>query len=113
MSVSLWQPFCYDGTTNCRQGERCDTVEDRFYLYNDLVDTKTRFISFMGEESRYDFAITMTDRFYGKKLVLNMQSNRFAIIGPDDLEEEGYLEHAFSLTEAEAEELTHFLMEII
>ncbi|SIR26045.1 Protein of unknown function [Peribacillus simplex] len=88
-------------------------MEDRFYLYNDVVDSKTRFISFMGEESRFDLAITTTDRFYGKKLVLNMQSNRFAIIGPDDLEEEGYLEHAFQLSEEEAEELRHFLMEIV
>ena len=55
----------------------------------------------------------MTDRFYGKKLVLNLQSNRFAIIGHDDLEEEGYLEHAFQITEAEAAELTSFLMEVI
>ena len=86
---------------------------DHFYLYNDLLDTKTRFVSFMGEESRYDFAITITDRFYGKKLVLNLQSNRFAIIGHDDLEEEGYLEHAFQITEAEASELNDFLMEFI
>ena len=55
----------------------------------------------------------MTDRFYGKKLVLNLQSNRFAIIGPDDLEEEGYLEHAFQITETEAAELSAFLMEVI
>lgn len=67
----------------------------------------------MGEEARFDLAIIMTDRFYGKKLVLNLQSNRFAIIGQDDLEEEGYLEHAFQITEAEAAELTSFLMEVI
>ncbi len=88
-------------------------MEERFYLYNDLIDTKTRFVSFMGEEARFDLAIIMTDRFYGKKLVLNLQSNRFAIIGQDDLEEEGYLEHAFQITEAEAAELTSFLMEVI
>ncbi len=88
-------------------------MEERFYLYNDLIDTKTRFVSFMGEEARFDLAIIMTDRFYGKKLVLNLQSNRFAIIGQDDLEEEGYLEHAFQLTEAEAAELSSFLMEVI
>jgi Protein of unknown function (DUF3055) len=89
------------------------SVGDHFYLYNDLIDTKTRFVSFMGEESRFDLAITITDRFYGKKLVLNLQSNRFAIIGPDDLEEEGYLEHAFQITEAEAVELSSFLLEVI
>lgn len=88
-------------------------VGERFYLYNDLLDTKTRFVSFMGEESRFDLAITITDRFYGKKLVLNLQSSRFAIIGHDDLEEEGYLEEIFQLTEEEAAELREFLTEVI
>ncbi|PYZ95740.1 cytosolic protein [Alteribacter lacisalsi] len=88
-------------------------MSERFYLYNDTEDTKTRFVSFMGEEQRFDLAITMSTRYYGKKLVLNMLSNRFAIIGPDDLDEPGYLEHAFNLEEAEAEELRQFLYEVI
>ena len=50
----------------------------------------------------------MTDRFYGKKLVINLQNNRAAIIGEDDLKEEGYLEYAFGVSEKEAEELKHF-----
>lgn len=88
-------------------------MTDRFFLYDDTEDTKTRFVSFVGEHQRYDLAITRTDRHYGKYLVLNMQGNRFAIVGPDDLEEEGYLEYAFQLNEADAEELRSFLMEII
>ncbi|UII55416.1 DUF3055 domain-containing protein [Cytobacillus spongiae] len=88
-------------------------MTDRFYLYNDLVDTKTRFVSFMGENTRFDLAITMSDRYYGKKLVLDIQGSRFAIIGEDDLKEEGYLEYAFNLSEEDAEELRNFLYEII
>lgn len=88
-------------------------MEDRFYLYDDTVDTKTRFISFMGENSRIDLALTRTDRFYGKTLVLDLLGNRFAIIGPDDLEEEGYLEHAFSLSAEEALDWKNFLTEVI
>jgi hypothetical protein len=88
-------------------------LSDRFFLYNDLIDSKTRFVSFMGDQSRFDLAIVMTDRFYGKKLVLDMQSSHFAIIGPDDLDEEGYIEHAFKLSEEEAAELISFLYEVI
>jgi hypothetical protein len=88
-------------------------LEERFFLYNDMVDSKTRFVSFMGEQSRFDLAITTTDRFYGKKLVLDMQSNRFAIMGQDDLEEEGYIEHAFQISDEEAVELRNFLVEVI
>ena len=88
-------------------------MQERFFLYDDTYDTKTRFVSFMGENSRIDFALLRTDRFYGKTVVLDMQGNRFAIIGPDDLEEDGYLEHAFNLSEEEAAEWKEFLYEVI
>lgn len=88
-------------------------MEDRFYLYDEKEDTKTRFVSFVGENQRFDLAIVTSERFYGKLLVLDMQGNCFAILGPDDLAEEGYLAHAFRLQEAEAEELKSFLEEFI
>ncbi|WP_462411113.1 DUF3055 domain-containing protein [Neobacillus sp. Marseille-QA0830] len=88
-------------------------MKERFFLYDDKENTKTRFVSFVGENQRYDLAIVQSDRHYGKYLVLNMQGNRFAIIGPDDLEEEGYLEYAFQISEEEAEELRSFLQEIV
>ncbi|WP_071460575.1 DUF3055 domain-containing protein [Bacillus massilinigeriensis] len=86
-------------------------MTDRFFLYDDKADTKTRFVSFMGENQRFDLAIMQTDRYYGKQIVLDIQGSRFAIIGHDDLDEEGYIEHAFQLNEAEADELRAFLRE--
>ncbi|MBM4760740.1 DUF3055 domain-containing protein [Bacillus sp. B15-48] len=88
-------------------------MTDRFFLYDDLINTKTRFISFMGENKRFDLAIIQSDRYYGKQIVLDIQGNRFAIIGHDDLNEEGYLEHAFNLSEEDAEELRSFLREAV
>ncbi|MFC4076105.1 DUF3055 domain-containing protein [Salinithrix halophila] len=83
--------------------------EDLFFLYDDAEETKTRFVSFAGETCRFDLGITVTNRFYGKLIVFNIQSNRFAIIGQDDLEEPGYLEHVYGIDEGEAEELKQFL----
>jgi hypothetical protein len=88
-------------------------MTDHFFLYDDKESANTRFVSFLGEDKRYDLAIIQTGRHYGKSLVLDMQGNRFAIIGQDDLQEEGYLEYAFQLTEAEAEELRSFLTEVV
>ncbi|MDZ5472128.1 DUF3055 domain-containing protein [Bacillus sp. 31A1R] len=88
-------------------------MSERFFLYDDTVTTKTRFVSFMGENTRFDLAIIMSDRYYGKHMVLDIQGNRFAIIGPDDLKEEGYLEYAFQLSEEDAEELRSFLYQLI
>lgn len=88
-------------------------MSERFFLYDDKVDTKTRFVSFMGENTRFDLALVQSDRYYGKHIVLNIQSNRFAIIGQDDLKEEGYLEYAFQISEEDAAELHSFLEEVI
>jgi hypothetical protein len=38
-------------------------MTERFYLYDDNEQTKTRFVSFMGENQRYDLAITQTGRY--------------------------------------------------
>jgi hypothetical protein len=87
-------------------------MTEPFFLYDDTEESKTRFISFVGNQ-RFDLAIVKSDRYYGKQLVLDLQGSRFAIIGPDDLEEEGYIEHAFQLNEEDAEELKGFLAEIV
>ncbi|WP_421617463.1 DUF3055 domain-containing protein [Brevibacillus sp. TJ4] len=88
-------------------------TQELFYLYDETEDTKTRFVSFTGETTRFDLAITQTNHFYGKKLVINIQNGRSAIIGQDDLKEEGYLEFAFNLSEQEAAELLSFLETVI
>lgn len=85
------------------------------YLSDRTEETTTRFVCFIGESSlhRFDLAVTTTTQFYGKKLVTDLQSGMTAIIGPDDLEEEGYLEHVFKLSEEEAGELNSFLTQVV
>ena len=72
-------------------------MEEFFLLYDDITETKTRFISFAGEHGRYDLCLVYSNRFFGKVVVLNMLSSRFAIIGQDDLEEEGFLEDTYQI----------------
>lgn len=87
--------------------------DEWIFLYDEKENTTTRYISFVGKTNRFDLAITTTDRFYGKLLVLNLQSNHFAIIGEDDLEEPGYLEHVYQLSNEEGEELRKFLYSFV
>jgi HKD family nuclease len=87
--------------------------DEIYFLYDEKEDTQTRFVSFTGKSNRFDLAITTTNRFYGKKLVFNIQSGITAIVGSDDLEQEGYLEYAFKLNEEEAEDLLDFLQQVI
>ncbi|MEC1178911.1 DUF3055 domain-containing protein [Metasolibacillus meyeri] len=86
---------------------------ERFFLYDDVEDTKTRFVSFAGKTQRYDLAILQSGRFFGKVLVLDIQFGRFAIIGPDDVEEPGYLEHVYNRSEEETTDLRAYLTELL
>ncbi len=89
--------------------------QDEFDFLSDTTEqTQTRFVCFITPSlKRFDLAITTTNRFFGKKLVTEMQSGKTIILGPDDLEEEGYLEHVFQLNEEEAGELHDFLEQIV
>ena len=69
------------------------------YLYDDEEQSQVQFVGFVGEHSRYDLMHVQTDRHYGKTLVLNMQTNKFGIIGTDDIEEEGYIAHILGVSQ--------------
>lgn len=83
------------------------------FLYDDNEEADVQYIGMVGEESRYDLMMFQTNRHYGKVLVLNMQTNKFGIIGPDDLAEDGYIAYTLGVSEAEGEELTAYLKDVI
>ena len=83
------------------------------YLYDDNESSQVQFVGFVGEFSRYDLMLVQTDRHFGKTIVLNMQTNKFGIIGTDDLEEEGYIAHILGVTEDEGNEITEYLNQVI
>ena len=84
------------------------------FLYDHTEETRTRFVCFITPSLvRLDLAITTTSRFYGKTLVTDLQTGRTATVGPDDLNEEGRLEHMFRLNEEEGQALREFLYEVV
>lgn len=88
-------------------------MSDFHFLYDISEDTTVRYVSFFTDNERFDLAIIRSDRFFGKTLVLDMQANKLAIMGKDDLEEDGYLEYAFGITADAAEDLKEFLDHIV
>ncbi|MDC3412358.1 DUF3055 domain-containing protein [Aquibacillus sp. 3ASR75-11] len=70
---------------------------------------KSRIVSFKGYYHRYDLIIFQSDRFKGKQLVVDLQSNRFSLLDQVTLEEEALLEHDLNYTEVEADDLRRFL----
>ncbi|KIL36070.1 cytosolic protein [Cohnella kolymensis] len=89
-------------------------MKDFDFLSDTTEKTETRFVTFITPGlKRFDLAILTTNRFYGKKLVTDLQFGRSAILGPDDLEEDGVLEAAFRINEEEASELAQFLVLVL
>jgi hypothetical protein len=89
-------------------------LKDFDFLSDSTEQTSTRFVTFVTPGmKRFDLAILTTNRFYGKKLVTDMQSGRSGVLGPDDLEEEGVLESIFKINEEEASELAQFLVLVL
>ncbi|TCS83110.1 DUF3055 domain-containing protein [Tepidibacillus fermentans] len=83
-------------------------------LFEDEETSRIKYISFIGESNtRFDLAIVQTDRFFGKKLVIHIQSGRIGIIGQDDLEEPGFLEETYHLSEEEVKDLYQYLVQEI
>lgn len=81
-------------------------------MYDESEDTNTRFVGFVGDH-RWDLAITKTDHFYGKSLVICLQTNKVGILGHDDLEDDKLhlLANTFGLDDEEQTiELRNFLL---
>ncbi|WP_219838526.1 DUF3055 domain-containing protein [Paenibacillus sp. R14(2021)] len=85
-------------------------LPDYDFMSDTTEQTTTRFVTFITPNlKRFDLAIMTTNRFYGKKLITDLQSGRTAIVGQDDLDEEGFLEYTYKLTEEEGADLRQFL----
>ncbi|MCC3377094.1 DUF3055 domain-containing protein [Cohnella sp. REN36] len=89
-------------------------LKDFDFLSDSTEQTTTRYVTFITPGlARFDLAILTTNRFYGKKLVIDMQSGRSGVLAYDDLEEEGVLESVFKLKAEDAAELAQFLAMVL
>ncbi|GAA4715266.1 DUF3055 domain-containing protein [Brevibacillus fulvus] len=86
---------------------------DRFdNLYDVTESAQVRFLGFISENARYDFGIVFTHRFYGKPLVVCMQTGQSTILNSQDSMDSQLLRKVFRLrNDEEAEELTCFFRE--
>lgn len=85
-------------------------MSESFVLYDESEQTNTRYVGFATDHARYDIAIVSTAHFFGKKLVVAIQSGKSAILSEEDAQNAAYIMKAFSISdEREAEELSDFL----
>jgi hypothetical protein len=78
-------------------------------LYDESEKAKVRFVGFISEHGRYDFGIVYTHMFFGKPLVVCMQTGRSSLLSLEDAENLEYLQKIFGLrSKEEAEEISIF-----
>ncbi|MDQ0155856.1 DUF3055 domain-containing protein [Robertmurraya andreesenii] len=78
-------------------------------LYDEEEKSKVRFVGFTTESTRYDFGIVYTSLFFGKPLVICMQTGRSTLLDPKDLEDIEYIQSAFRIQdEQQAIDLIEF-----
>jgi hypothetical protein len=78
-------------------------------LYDELEGVKVRFVGFTTQDTRYDFGIVYTNMFFGKPLVVCMQTGRSTTLDSKDIEDLDYLQTVFRIrSKEEAADLAEF-----
>jgi hypothetical protein len=85
------------------------TATNPDFLYDDTEASDTRFVGFVGASGQFDLALMRTAHFFGKSLVIFLQTNRCAILTAEEAEDEAYIASAFAVSPEEATELSAFL----
>ncbi|CAM3379837.1 DUF3055 domain-containing protein [Hydrogenibacillus schlegelii] len=79
-------------------------------VYENTEQAQVRFIGVHTEEGLYDLGLLFSNQFFGKTMIINLQTGRTALADASDLANPIWLKEALQLkSEAEAERLAHFL----
>ncbi|WP_442599342.1 DUF3055 domain-containing protein [Neobacillus sp. D3-1R] len=83
-------------------------------LYDEHEKVQVRFIGFATENARYDFGIIYTNMFFGKPLVVCMQTGRSTLLDLRDIEDIDHLQQVFRIPNKEqVSDLVDFFRESI
>ncbi|MBE3596609.1 MAG: DUF3055 family protein [Hydrogenibacillus sp.] len=79
-------------------------------VYENTEQAQVRFIGVHTEEGLYDLGLLFSNQFFGKTMIINMQSGKTILVEADDLHNLEWLKESFNLKSLEeAERLAHFL----
>jgi hypothetical protein len=77
-------------------------------------NVNVRFVGFTTEQTRFDFGIIYTNMFFGKPLVVCMQTGRSTLLDPRDLEDLDHLQTVFKIHDRQqAADLADFFAETL
>ncbi|GAB2692795.1 SAV0927 family protein [Paenibacillus thermoaerophilus] len=70
-------------------------------IYDSVEQAQVQYIGYISDASKYDFAIVFSSHFFGKPLVVCLQTNRASILGTDDLDDLPHLLKLFDIKDLE------------
>jgi len=79
-------------------------------LYDQTEHSIVNFFGCVSEGRRFDFAILYTHQFWGKPLVICMQTGRSAPMCSDDLKDAEWLRSRFAVSDPQAAEAIRTLL---
>ncbi|WP_028782628.1 DUF3055 domain-containing protein [Thalassobacillus devorans] len=83
-------------------------------LYDEMEQSNVRFVGFTTQEGRYDFGIIYTSQFFGKPLIVCMQTGQSALFDSADVKDLDFLQKKFRLpNKSVAVDLAAFLDEVV
>ncbi|MFY0759238.1 DUF3055 domain-containing protein [Metabacillus dongyingensis] len=83
-------------------------------FYDDTEQANVRYVGFASSDLRYDLAIVYSSMFFGKPLVICLQTGKAALLDSTDIEDLELLKHTFRTeTLQQASELSDFFKEVI
>lgn len=78
-------------------------------LYVKQENVNVRFVGFTSDDVRYDYGIIFTNMFFGKPLVVCMQTGRSSLLSAEDAKNPEHLKKVFQMkTIEQAEDLAFF-----
>lgn len=83
-------------------------------FYDDSEQSHVRYVGFVTSDHRYDLAIVYSSMFFGKPLVVCLQTSKAILLDSTDIEDLELLKKSFQTeTLKQAAELSDFFKEII
>ncbi|RFU71112.1 DUF3055 domain-containing protein [Peribacillus saganii] len=83
-------------------------------LYDEQEKVKVRFVGFTTGDIRFDFGIVYSNMFFGKPLVICMQTGRSTLLEQKDTEDTEHLMDVFKLKDKKhAKDLAEFFSEAL
>ncbi|NIK12183.1 SAV0927 family protein [Alkalibacillus almallahensis] len=82
-------------------------------INDEMTDGHVRYVSFTGDDRRFDLAIVKSEQEQAKSFVIDLQRSRYTEIHDDELEDSDYFCHFLHLNTYEAEAIHDYLTELL